>query len=173
MHTSAFDSVMMRQGRAILLPIEDNEGCLRALDWTMKEVVQEGDVLHFLHIITTRHPFGSGVFTISQPASPRKSADFEEKLEVDQAKTWMEDRFAAVARESNVAHELAVEKATAGNQVGEVICGKASDLSATLVVLPATSRGSGTAYFEGSITQYVIANCKSAVLAWRDDAAVF
>jgi nucleotide-binding universal stress UspA family protein len=68
-----------------------------------------------------------------------------------------------------MAHELMLEKATSSNQIGEVICGKAADLSATLVVLPATSRGSGTAYFEGSITQYVIANCKSAVLAWRDN----
>jgi hypothetical protein len=53
-------------------------------------------------VVITRHPFGSGIFTISQPASPRKSADFEEKMEVDQAKTWMQDRFAAVARESDV-----------------------------------------------------------------------
>jgi nucleotide-binding universal stress UspA family protein len=172
MPTLMFDSCNMGQGRAILLPLEDNEDCLRALDWTIKEVVQEGDVLHLLHIIPTCHPFGSGVFTVSQPSSPRKSADFEEKLEVDQARNWMEDRFAAVAKESDVAHALIVEKAPSGNQVGEAICGRAADLSATLVVLPATSRGSGTAYFEGSITQFVIANCKSAVLAWRDDAAM-
>jgi nucleotide-binding universal stress UspA family protein len=166
----------MRQGRGILVPIEDNEDCLRALDWTMKEVIREGDTLYFLHIVTTRHPFGSGVFTFSQPASPvrspRHSADFEEKLEVDQARTWMVDRFAAVAKESNVAHELLVEKVHSNDRVAEVICGKAADLSATLVVLPATSRGSGTAYFERSITQYVMANCKSAVLAWRDDLAL-
>lgn len=67
---------------------------------------QAGDVLHLLHIIPTCHPFGSGVFTVSQPSSPRKSADFEEKLEVDQARNWMEDRFAAVAKESDVRKPL-------------------------------------------------------------------
>ena len=69
-----------------------------------------------------------------------------------------------------VAYELVVEKAPSTVQIGEVICGKAADLSAALVVLPATSRGSGTTYFEGSITQEVIANCQCAVCAWRDDA---
>ena len=70
-----------------------------------------------------------------------------------------------------VAYELVVEKAPSTNLVGEVICGKAADLSAALVVLPADSRGSGgTTYFEGTITQEVIANCKSAVCSWRDDA---
>lgn len=64
-------------------------------------------------------------------------------------------------------HKVLIEKNTSISTIGEVICHKAEELEAALVVLPAMSRGSGTSHFESTITQHVVANCHSAILAWR------
>lgn len=60
-----------------------------------------------------------------------------------------------------------VEKHTSVNALGEIICEKAEQLGAALVILPAISKGSGATYFESNIAQHVVANCQAAVLAWR------
>ena len=62
---------------------------------------------------------------------------------------------------------MLIEKNTSISTIGEVICQKAEEMDAALVILPAMSRGSRMSYFESTITKHVAANCLSAVLAWR------
>lgn len=64
-------------------------------------------------------------------------------------------------------HKVMIVKTDSMSALGEVICQKAEEMAAALVVMPVTSRGGGTAHSEGSIVQYVVSNCHSAVLVWR------
>lgn len=58
-----------------------------------------GDIVYLLHIIPKRNPFGSTFFSIGQPGSPKLP---EEKLEMDNAKGWIEDRFVPLIDEYEV-----------------------------------------------------------------------
>lgn len=65
------------------------------------------------------------------------------------------------------AHRVLVESHKSVNALGEIICRKAEELAAALVILPSVSRGYGASGFESAVAQHVVANCQAAVIAWR------
>ena len=63
--------------------------------------------------------------------------------------------------------DVSILKAADSNFVGDIICQKAEELCAALVVMTASKPGGVAAYYDGSTIQYCLQNCGSTVLAWR------
>ena len=61
-----------------------------------------GDVVHLLHIVI-RRAFGSGLFPSIQPSSPKL---IEDRIEVNHARSCIEDRFVPVLEEHGVSFFL-------------------------------------------------------------------
>lgn len=64
----------------------------------MNKSLCAGDRFYLLHVVSKR-PLGSGLFLSSQPGSPGK---LQEMLELEHAKSWIEDRFVPVLTEQDV-----------------------------------------------------------------------
>lgn len=154
--------------RNILVGIDESEASERACDWAVTNLYREGDELHLFHVIP---PGQYMVLSTDLGVEGVIQDDEETQRKVEQhAQELMEKKFASKLREKHIPFKVEIVKfATDNESIGSIICKRADQLNAVVVVLAKHNRGRVKEFFVGSVASYCTHHCKSPVLVMHCD----
>ena len=153
--------------RSVVICAEDTHAAAMACDWAVDELYREGDVFHLVYVVKSLKPpmevyhgLPGTSFSFSRPGKHHE-ADV-----ILHAKSAIEHRYLPALKKKMVPYELHLyaERADcAVKQVCEFILKCVEERDAAVVVIAAHNRPThGNKRLEemGSVTSYIIKNCK-------------
>lgn len=140
--------------RDLLVPVDDTEENERALEWALQHIHKQGDIVHFLHVVTQ-----------SQFTSVIQQSEQQEEMLVDQAHNWIQERFTHTCDQVGAEYKVTVLKGTNdADSIGQFVCHQAEQLGAAVVVMAAHNKGRQVKFIVGSVTQFCTKFCNKTVL---------
>lgn len=158
-------------GRKIVFAVDGTSDAENGLRWVAKELAQKGDTIYLAHVLCdARTPATAvGSSTAATQWSPGRdeavfAKEFFLRLE-HEANAMLQARFVPALQFTGVGYEVALlrmrtHKSAAG--IGEVICDRAANLGADLVVI--ASHGAGVLADYGSVARWCSDNSRVPVL---------
>lgn len=152
--------------RVLVICVDDSNASEDAVKWTLANICKDGDELHFLHVVPRFHFQHGGV----PPADflPRQDTDMYEEL-VQKAETFIARRFlvhvdqmAAAASPPPVVHIIKFE--TDSKSIGTVLCQKAEELNAAVLVVARHDKSKLQQFFLGSVSSFCLEHSNRPVL---------
>ncbi|MEW5306820.1 MAG: hypothetical protein WDW36_009258 [Sanguina aurantia] len=157
----------MKEDRILLLPVEDSEDSQRAFDFMLKNIYREGDEIHLLNVIP-RIQFAATMGVPAVDFTPQINREAYESV-VQTSETFIVKRFLSRLPEAiettPIVHIIKSEVDT--ESLGHIVCEKAEELKATLVIMGNHGKGKVAEFFRGSVSQYVAHTCKRPFLLVR------
>jgi len=158
---------VQREPSIFLFPADDSDSSSRAFEWMLKSLYRDGDEVHLLHVIP-RIKFQASYGVPAVDYVPQIDRDKYEAL-VRKAEEFIVrrflSRFPADSKTTPIVHVIKSETDT--ESVGHIICQKAQDIKATIVVMANHNKNAVTEFFMGSVSQYVMHHCRKPVLVTR------
>jgi nucleotide-binding universal stress UspA family protein len=151
--------------RVLLLCVDDSEASEDAVKWTLDNICKDGDELHFVHVIPRFHLQLDGV----PPADFLAHHDtqmYEEMIK--KAESFIARRFLvhvdemAEAASPPVVHIIKFE--TDSDSIGTVLCKKAEELNASVLVVARRDKSKLQQFFLGSVSSFCLEHSKRPVL---------
>ncbi|KDD72741.1 hypothetical protein H632_c2951p0, partial [Helicosporidium sp. ATCC 50920] len=129
----------------------------RVLDWTLENIYQQGDEIHFLHVIPVPMPAVVGGLGGLDTGLVTVNPDPQEDVKhIAEAKDFINRRFATKVATKNVPYKVEiVHFLTDNDSIGEAIVKRAEVLKAAVVIMAKHQRNALTEFFLGSVTKYV------------------
>ncbi|KAK9840872.1 hypothetical protein WJX74_000388 [Apatococcus lobatus] len=148
--------------RTLLVTVDQPEGSVRALDWTLKHIYRPGDTILFLHILPAAQ--GGSSFLASDPQ--------HDELLNENLRCAIEEHLGQRAEALGARAEVSIAKGEGGDadSIGDIICRKAQEVEAALVVMAAHSKGSSVQHAVGAVTRHCTRHCTSTVLVMQQTA---
>ncbi|KAK1269016.1 hypothetical protein QJS04_geneDACA005140 [Acorus gramineus] len=125
-----------RRGRDILISIDHGPNSKHAFDWALIHLCRLADTLHLVHAVSN----------VNNPLIYETSQTLLEKLAVEAFQVAMVKTVARIVE----------------GDVGKAICREAERLKPAAVVMGTRGRGIIQSVLQGSVSEYVFHNCKSA-----------
>jgi nucleotide-binding universal stress UspA family protein len=158
-------------GRKIIVSVDNSSTSEEALKWCIKNVYQQGDTFHLLHVVPAV-PVGQ-----TTDVETEGLWEFTFKPEMDLTKEYEDvkahasQHFINHLNEANVPFELDIITeyvVDSKDAIGQEICTMADELEADAVVLAGHSRrGALTDFFMGSVSNHVTHHCKHPVIIYH------
>lgn len=175
--------------RNLLISVDDSDGCEAAVQWVMSNVYKAGtDTIHVIHVIPRLQP------SISHGAPPIDFIPYNDPASYDtmisDAERWITKR--VLSHMKNVTPKAVVhiiKYEVDNDSIGNVICKKADELDAALVVMARHNKSKlqevcrlckelrknfscstmflsivSLQFFLGSVTNFCLAHCSQPVL---------
>lgn len=157
----------MSPARRVLLCIDDSDASEDAVRWAMAHVYREGDELHIVHVIPRYMLTGAyGVPPVDY--LPSHMAHRNEEL-IKSAEAFIVRRalrhMEGVTEPKPVVHVIKYE--TDADSIGELLCRKAEELDAAVMVLSQHDKTRVQQIFLGSVSNYCTHHCKRSVIVHR------
>lgn len=154
----------MSKGGTLFFPAVNTEDCENAVRWAWQHVYKSGDVAHFFHVVPHAQAAYSGVFL------PPSSEEVDQKAKI--AEDALRERLTPICETAGVPYELEVVK-TGGDaeSIGEVICARAVEVGARIVILCAHDKGKAVRFFVGSVTDYCVRHSSVPVVVVHQHSA--
>ncbi|KAK9861143.1 hypothetical protein WJX84_008860 [Apatococcus fuscideae] len=150
--------------RTLLVAVDQPEGSVLVLDWTLKHIYREGDTVLFLHVL----PASQG--RPGRGSSFHSSDPHHEELLTENVRSTMQDRLVEHAASVGAHPQVSIVKGEGGDadSIGDIICRKAEETQAALVVMAAHTKGSPQErHAVGAVTRYCTRHCTSTVLVMQ------
>ncbi|KXZ53365.1 hypothetical protein GPECTOR_7g1261 [Gonium pectorale] len=140
----------------------------RALEWVQEQLYREGDELHLFHVIPpAQHMMLSpymGIEEIVEDDEPTRR-----RVE-EAAHKMLIDHFTPLLKKKDAPFQLELTRFDTDNSsIGAVVCKRAEQLPAAVVVLSKHSRGAIKEFFVGSVCSYCVHHSKVPVLVMHGD----
>jgi nucleotide-binding universal stress UspA family protein len=149
-----------KNGRTILLPVDDSEASDRALDWLIEHFYRKKDTIVLLHLIpslpSVLQVYMSPALGIS-PAYFYASDSIEDEYRKS-TESILEERFFKKLRRVGARYkgEIVLELADSSSSgIGEAICSRAAELGANTIIIGSHSRGGIPELMLGSVANWV------------------
>ncbi|KAI3425264.1 hypothetical protein D9Q98_009032 [Chlorella vulgaris] len=149
--------------RRLLISVDNSDSSEAAVEWTMKNMYQEGDEVHLIHVIPRLQ------LAQQYGAPPVDFLPYQDPKAYEQLIKTSENFIAkrALTHVGNitpqpVVHIVKYEIDT--DSIGNVICKKSDELEAAVTVLARHSKSRLQEFFLGSVTSFCVHHCKRPVL---------
>ncbi|KAG1666009.1 hypothetical protein FOA52_010919 [Chlamydomonas sp. UWO 241] len=144
--------------------MDDSDDSQRSFHWLVHNFLKMDDEVHLLHVI----PRMAYTTTYSVPAldfSPGIDRDKYEDL-VRKSEAFIVKRFLSVFPEESKSTPIVhiIKSETDTSSVGHIVCQKAAELKANCVAMGSHNKGAVKEFFLGSVSHYIMANCKVPVM---------
>ena len=154
--------------RVVIICVDDSDSSEDAVKWTLANVFKDGDELHIIHVVPRFQTFAGGV----PPADflPHHDPGVYENM-IKTAEAFIArrvlkhvDELAATTTASPppVVHIIKFE--TDSDSIGTVLCKKAEELKAAVLVVARHDKSKLQQFFLGSVSSFCIEHCKRPVL---------
>lgn len=151
--------------RVLLLAVDNSDTSEEVLEWSINNVMKEGDEIHLLHIIPVPMPEvigGIGAMDSIVTVDPDPQTDLKH---IAEAKEFMKRRFVTKLASRNIAYKVEiVHFLTDNDSIGEAICKRGEALGAAAVIMAKHQRGAIAEFFLGSVTKYCTHHCKQPLI---------
>lgn len=152
--------------KVVMLCVDDSDVCEEAMKWSAEHVCRPGDEVHMIHVIPRLQAMtkiGASPVDVMPYTDPGVYDDM-----ISSAEGMLEKRalayFDGEEREP-IVHLIKYE--TDNESIGELICRKAKELKANLVVVAKHNQGALSELFLGSVTTYCVKHCTVPCLVYR------
>jgi nucleotide-binding universal stress UspA family protein len=157
----------MPNERVLVIPVDDTDDASRVFHWMLENMYKAGDEIHLLNVIP--RPQSVSKFAVAaidfnppvDPATYHQAIAKAEKFIVNRFLSKIPSEIATTP----IVHIIKSEVDT--GSIGQVICQKAEDLNAALVIMGSHNKGAISELFLGSVSQYVTQHCKKPVTIAR------
>ncbi|KAL6770182.1 hypothetical protein ACKKBG_A33920 [Auxenochlorella protothecoides x Auxenochlorella symbiontica] len=150
-------------GRVVLLAVDDSDACEGAVKFTVEQMHQGGDEYHVVHVIP-RLQLSSQYGAPSIDFLPQQDSTAYEAL-LQRAQDFLAARVVTHLGDVDPPPMLHLIKSeTDTDSIGAVICRKAEELGAGLVVLSARQNSRLHDFFVGSVSGYCLEHCAAPLL---------
>jgi len=152
----------------LLFPLDDTDDSQRSFEWMVANFLKPDDEVHLVHVI----PRNAYTTTYSVPALDFNPGIDREKYQslVRRAEQFIVKRFLTVFPADSTTTPIVhiVKSETDSGSVGHIVCQKASELHACCVVMGTHNKGAIREFFLGSVSHYIMANCKCPVMVVKN-----
>eukprot|EP00798_Chlamydomonas_sp_ICE-L_P021503 gene21503-28484_t len=155
--------------RHVLIPVDESPASLKVFEYTLSDLYKKGDTIHLFHCI----PPGRHVMMSPDLGMEEVVEDDEEtrKKVESHAREFLLKTFVPRLDELKIPYQIEIVRfGTDADSVGTVICERADQLNAGLVVMAKHNKGAIKEFFIGSSTNYCTHHCKSPILVLHCDA---
>ncbi|KAF6258369.1 hypothetical protein COO60DRAFT_1126475 [Scenedesmus sp. NREL 46B-D3] len=154
--------------RNILLTVDDSSSSDNLLDYVVRNLYRQGDVVHVLHVIA---PSRTLVVTPDMGLDGVIEDDEETKRKVEQhAEEFIRERFEKRLETMRIPYQVDIVRGCVDkDSIGALVCQRAEQVEAVAVVMAKHSRGPIKEFFIGSVTNYACHHCKQPVLVLHCD----
>eukprot|EP00879_Flechtneria_rotunda_P003518 GHRR01003749.1.p1 GENE.GHRR01003749.1~~GHRR01003749.1.p1 ORF type:complete len:162 (+),score=36.49 GHRR01003749.1:210-695(+) len=155
--------------RNILITVDDSPASERVFGYALQNFYRPGDVLHILHILP---PSRQVVVTpdLGLEGVLEDNEDTRRKVD-DHARQFLKDKFETKLETLKIPYQLDIMRGpdADNSSIGVLVCKRAEQLNAVVVVMAKHSRGPIQEWFIGSATNYACHHCKQPVLVLHCD----
>lgn len=150
--------------RVLCICVDDSDASEDAVKWTMGNVFKDGDEVHILHVIPRfqlSSTYGAPPADFLPHSDPEAYEHMIKTAEGFIARRVLRHMEAATAPPP-VAHIIKFE--TDADSIGTVLCKKAEELKAAVLVVARHNKSKLQQFFLGSVSGFCIQNSKRPVL---------
>jgi structural maintenance of chromosome 2 len=156
------------ESRVLLVCIDESSGSGHVFDWGLKNFYRAGDTLHLLHVIA---PARRLVVTPDMGLEGVLEDDEETRRKVEEhAQNFIKERFETKLAELKIPYQVEIVRGCVDNDsIGALLCRRAEQLNAGVVLMGKHNRGAVKEFFIGSVSNYALHHCKQPVLVLHCD----
>jgi nucleotide-binding universal stress UspA family protein len=152
--------------RIVVVGVDDSDASEEAVKWTLANIYKDGDDLHMIHVIPRFQLIG-GVPPADFVAhhDPKVYEELIKKSEAFIARrvlTHVDQMTTASTSLPPVIHIIKFE--TDSDSIGTVLCRKAEELNAAVLVVARHDKSKLSQFFLGSVSQFCVEHCKRPVV---------
>lgn len=143
-------------------------GSYKAVQWTLKNLYREGDVLHLLHVVPSVNSVRPAPFSLAAVLPP------EEGLQEQMAahmRDLIETHYMRLAIEYGAQCEVDLVHGKCNQSVSTAIVGKCEELAASVVVLSMQKQGWLDSLFQVDVSKQVAETCSRPTLIYHCEDA--
>ncbi|KAF8064605.1 abhd17c [Scenedesmus sp. PABB004] len=152
--------------RNLVVAVDHSEAAYRAVNWTLDHLYRDGDVLHLLHVLPAASTLTPGAFGGLAASLPPEEG-LMDRME-ENARAYFEAHFMGLARTHGAATVLDLVRGGCNVSVSRMICQKAEDLGAAVVVLCEHKRSPLASLFVQPVARQVAENCRRPTVVHRE-----
>lgn len=155
-------------GRNILICVDESSSSDKVFEYCVQNFYRAGDVVHILHVIA---PSRRLVVTPDMGLEGVIEDDEETKRQVEQhAQEFVRERFEKRLEVLKIPFQVDIVRGCVDNDsIGALVCRRAEQMEAVVVLMAKHSRGPIKEFFIGSVTNYAAHHCKQPVLVLHCD----
>lgn len=157
-----------KQPRVLVFPVDDSDDSQRSFQWMVDNFLKDDDEVHLINVIA-RVAYAATYALPAVDFNPGIDRDKYEEM-VRNSETFIVKRFLSHfpmhSKSTPIVHIIKSE--TDSSSVGHIICQKALELRANAVFMGNHNKGPIKELFLGSVSQYIMHNCKCPVVIVRN-----
>jgi structural maintenance of chromosome 2 len=159
---------MNGEARNILLTVDESPASSQVFEWALKNVYRAGDTVHILHVIA---PSRRLVVTPDMGLEGIIEDDEETRRKVEEhAQEFIKERFETKLTELKIPYQVEIVRGCVDNDsIGALLCRRAEQLNAAVLLMAKHNRGAVKEFFIGSVSNYALHHCKQPVLVLHCD----
>jgi nucleotide-binding universal stress UspA family protein len=154
----------MDSKRHLLVPVDGTKASVKACEWVVGNFYRDGDEVVLFHTVPPGQYLIMSTDLGLEQVVITDDEETQRKVE-EMARKMLNDNYIPMFEEKKVTHSVEViHCATDNDSIGAVICKRAEQLQAAVIVMAKHNKGALKEFFVGSATNYVTHHAVCPVL---------